>query len=63
MKIVIITNQPVIMQTLDEKSLLPSLYEREVEATLREDSLRESPLFNKEGSGEILGEDISIIES
>ena len=46
-------NQSIIVRTSKTKSLLSSLYKREVEVTLREDSLREFPLFGKEGVGEI----------
>jgi hypothetical protein len=48
-------SQVIIVQTLRTKSLLTSLYKKEVEATLRGDSLRELPLFGKEGLGEIFG--------
>jgi len=36
-------NDQIIILILKIKSLLTSLYKREVEATLREDSLREFP--------------------
>jgi hypothetical protein len=45
----------------DTKSLLPSLYKREVEATLREDSLRELPSLEKRGKRRFLDEYVNSV--
>jgi hypothetical protein len=47
-----VTNQAIIVKTLESKSLLPSLYKREEFPSLKKISLS-FPLFNKEGPGEI----------